>query len=320
MTASPQSPPLTLVFIPGWGASCQSWSLLESHFMADTSPMNVHVQHIDLFDYVSILDDVNDGFVNDDVVSINTVSIDTVKINTVNTDIVDKQKTANPSTFGVNLPVLIKRIAADIPDHSIIIGWSLGGMIATQLAYFHPVKVSRLITMASNVQFVASSSWASAMSPLMFNQFHQEFLKDPLKTQKRFISLQVMGDQYRQRVTQELKSYAIVCSDEVIQKKMAVLLNTLHEINNASCIENMKQPYLAMFGDMDALVPISAAHDLQHVMTKTNLCVEIIRSCGHAFHLSKDQLVYDQIMAFLLKHNVDDKNTHTGSLIGEDKK
>ena len=78
----------------------------------------------------------------------------------------------------------------------VIIGWSLGGQLATLLVdqiqqqYAEP-KV--LITLASNPCFVAQADWTTAMPVETFIQFKKSFEQDAITTLKRFGLLVCQG-------------------------------------------------------------------------------------------------------------------------------
>src|SRR5690606_31937796 len=61
------------------------------------------------------------------------------------------------------LPDILADLAAKIPEGSVVMGWSLGGMLGVQLAAKYPHKVRALITLAANAKFVASDNYACAM-------------------------------------------------------------------------------------------------------------------------------------------------------------
>ena len=101
--------------------------------------------------------------------------------------------------------VFVEQTAAQLPNHCILLGWSLGGMLASQIAAAAPDKVDALITIASNPCFVANEQWPHAMSAEVYDQFCAGFGAQPEKTWKRFCSLQAQGDSKSKHILKLLK-------------------------------------------------------------------------------------------------------------------
>ncbi len=67
-----------------------------------------------------------------------------------------------------------------VAEVDVVIGWSLGGQLATQLVdnfYQRTGQTKTLITLASNPCFVAHPDWQTAMPTDVFSQFKASFFK-----------------------------------------------------------------------------------------------------------------------------------------------
>lgn len=210
----------------------------------------------------------------------------------------------NAEISSKGLEQLFKQLVRVIPGNSTLVGWSLGGMIATQLASRHPEKIGRLITIATNPLFVtdeaevttAKTPWKHAMDPATFAEFVAGFNDDPDATLKRFISLQAKGDTERKQVTDQLKSLLDFHPDTQ-QNSWAKALGYLSQLDNRTALRNMQQPALHIFGKSDALVPVRAGRALQGLAP--GHWVESITGAGHAPHISHPRQVAAMINSFL---------------------
>ncbi len=78
-----------------------------------------------------------------------------------------------------------------VSEVNVVIGWSLGGQLATQLVntfYEQTGQTKTLITLASNPCFVTNDNWQTAMSADVFSQFKTSFTK-PASHFKAFLLL-----------------------------------------------------------------------------------------------------------------------------------
>lgn len=188
----------------------------------------------------------------------------------------------------------IERVALQLPARAILVGWSLGGMLATQLAAHIPERVEALITIACNPCFVAREGWSKAMAANVFLQFCEDFNTHPEKTWQRFCALQAQGDNARRSVLQILKQPGPPPPD--VAARWAQLLRWLSQMDNRHALADLKCPHLHFYGEGDALVPSSVIDD---VALLGNAATQLIPGAGHAPHVSAPRAVSVQIKVWL---------------------
>jgi len=215
--------------------------------------------------------------------------------------------------FGFNADILaedsealLMHLSRQLPTNTTLIGWSLGGMIATQLASRHPDKVGRLITIATNPRFIkdpntssgtgAKKPWKHAMERETFEDFCNGFEQDYEGTLKKFIALQSKGDGDRKAVSNVLQNFREFEDAEQAQT-WSHALHYLDLFDNRTALRNSRQPGLHIFGKGDALVPYAAGRMVQRLAPSH--WVEVISGAGHAPHLSNPRRVAGAINAFL---------------------
>lgn len=189
-------------------------------------------------------------------------------------------------------------LANKIPDNSLLVAWSLGGMLATQIASAFPHKIKQLVLLACNPCFVASADWPAAMAQEINQNFYDNFESAPVKTLKRFNALQVQGCTERKTL---LVSMASDCAINDGNHKVALnLLAFLANINNSEILFELSQPVLSIFGSDDALVPIQSAQLMldKSQNTQANIQVEVIKNSGHIAHISHAESVAVLIDSF----------------------
>lgn len=81
----------------------------------------------------------------------------------------------------------------NLPRDSWLAGWSLGGMLAGELAARRGDDCRGLLTLASNPCFRVREDWPNAMPAETFEDFFEAFLLEPHLTRKRFTLLVSQG-------------------------------------------------------------------------------------------------------------------------------
>lgn len=180
----------------------------------------------------------------------------------------------------LDLDTYLAQCAAQLPANCVLLGWSLGGMIAARLAAAQPDKVRALVTFASNASFVARDGWATAMPADVFDSFCRQFDIAPHKTWKRFCALQGHGDAQPKPVAEFFKSQAPPDASQIPLWRLG--LEWLGQLDNRSLLSELRCSQLHFLGRHDALVPVDAAAALAALGGR----VEVIEGCAHALPLT----------------------------------
>jgi pimeloyl-ACP methyl ester esterase len=188
-------------------------------------------------------------------------------------------------TYESDADSLCEKIHQILPEQSVLIGWSLGGMLATKIAASYPQSVSALVTLACNAQFVANATWQEAMEAATFTAFYQALQNNPAKTLTRFLSLVVLGDEQQR----EQKRYLNTVDTLADRKDLLSGLDLLRDINNQQAIAQLTCPSLHLFGENDQLVPVAAVNKIQRLNPQYQC--EIIQDASHLLHLPAERVL-----------------------------
>ncbi len=136
---------------------------------------------------------------------------------------------------------------------AVYIGWSLGGLVASQITITHPEQVLGLVTVASSPQFVERGDWPGIKANVLA-LFHQQLAQDTTKTISNFLKIQAMGSPH---LRQDIK----VIRDLVMQYEQPnrqILddsLRLLETSNLSDKLSGVNQPFLRLYGKLDGLIP-----------------------------------------------------------------
>ncbi len=183
-------------------------------------------------------------------------------------------------------------------EFDVLIGWSLGGQLATILAdqiskQYQQNKI--LITLGSNPCFVANENWQTAMDQPIFQAFKQSFKTDAVATLKKFGFMVCQG-------TENTKQDFLMLQSLIQPQNLDVLnagLNCLEQLNNVDILEKYTGHQLHIFAKQDFLVSYKVARNLQKL--SANFLEVELNSGSHGFPIFNTEDVISKISQYLSK-------------------
>lgn len=183
-----------------------------------------------------------------------------------------------------------RRIDAQLTQPSLILGWSLGGALATEyVAHTANQNCRGLVTVATNPCFVVRDNWHCAMSEAVFAEFSTLVESGELNALARRFRFLLTQDRTELSRLKSLYNEDTLPSLAALQSGL-VLLKTLDVRVH---LPQLKIPHLSVFGTDDALVPITVSE-----RTTPNSTIRI-EGMGHLPCLSFAPALKDQLQAFV---------------------
>lgn len=180
-----------------------------------------------------------------------------------------------------------------LPTDAWLGGWSLGGMLAAELAARRGDHCCGLLTLASNPSFVARKDWPQAMPADTFATFLDGCRSHTQVTLKRFLSLCSEGAAEPRSLIRQLR-VGVPETDPVF---LAKGLEVLAELDTREALQGYTGPQLHLFAGRDALVPAEAAQGLTELLPDVG--VGLVEDSSHAFLLEYPQELAASIKSFL---------------------
>ena len=162
-----------------------------------------------------------------------------------------------------------------IPEQSILLGWSLGGLLSTYIA--SQIEINKLILVAATPCLVNNENWNYGISSEVFDQFAINLKNDSTKSLKRFVSLQSKDKSQLQELYKSIQKYP--ASHSALNTGLEIIINSdLRDI-----YKDIAVPKTTILGSLDTLVPVKIKEWYEAVGSQTS----IIRS-GHLPFIDKD--------------------------------
>ena len=199
-----------------------------------------------------------------------------------------------PDVRGKSAEALIALLDRQLPKDCWLMGWSLGGMLATALAAYRQSACAGLISYASNPCFVARDTWLAAMPMDTFTAFRQLCAEDLAAGLKRFVLLCSQGAAQPRALSRQLLEAAAVADSGCALAG----LDLLAELDNRAAISAFAGPQLHLFAEQDALVPSLALSRVRALNAQAT--VEFFGH-SHAGLIVEAQLLAQRIADFILR-------------------
>jgi pimeloyl-[acyl-carrier protein] methyl ester esterase len=195
----------------------------------------------------------------------------------------------------------VEFVARQLAKPTLVVGWSLGGLVSLRLAQRYPDKVAALYLLATNPKFVSESHWPCAIEAGVFVQFAASLEQDVSKTIRRFLALQVRGTDTSMHTVRELQ-LAIDARGLPAPGALVAGLDILADSDLVAEADSLACPVTWLLGEKDALVPVELAHRLTRMQSRPD--VQILQGAGHAPFISHTEVFLDSLLraATQLKH------------------
>ena len=195
----------------------------------------------------------------------------------------------------LSLDQMVATLFAQIPDNSLIVGWSLGGLVATRLAGLAETRVRGLITVASSPCFTEQEDWPG-IKPSVLQGFSQQLSHHFEKTIDRFMALQTLGTETARQDTRLLRE-AILSHPLPDLSVLNTGLEILQTTDLREQLPLLNVPFLRIYGALDGLVPRAIAAKVDQLTGQGQSVV--IGKAGHAPFISHPDLFCQSVIRFL---------------------
>jgi pimeloyl-[acyl-carrier protein] methyl ester esterase len=190
----------------------------------------------------------------------------------------------------------VKDVLAVLPPRCVLLGWSLGGKLALELAARHPARIAALVLICATPKFAQSADWLHGLDAGSMRAFRTVLEQDWQQALNDFVWLQLRGSRHAEAAQRVLES-ALAQQGAPHPEALRNGLDLLGTLDLRARVREVTQPTLLVSGQHDRVTPPGAAHWLAAALPRAQLC-EVSRA-GHAPFVSHHQQVGAALREFL---------------------
>jgi pimeloyl-[acyl-carrier protein] methyl ester esterase len=198
-----------------------------------------------------------------------------------------------------DLGTLARAVFPRIPRGAAVLGWSLGGLLALELARQHPRHLRALVLVATTPKFLAGPDWEYGLQPAVLDEFTRGLAGDYRRTVQNFLSLQTRGDERALEALRLLRS-RLAAHGEPDQRALATGLEILRSADLREVLPRVALPALVIAGEYDRLTSPGAGRELAARLPAARF--RLVERSGHAPFLSHADEVLHEVLGFLARH------------------
>lgn len=180
-------------------------------------------------------------------------------------------------TTSMSMEKFISLLLQQLPQHFAIIGWSLGGLYALQLANKAGTRVKHIFAVSTSPCFIKQSDWPG-IEPAVLTRFYKRYARDSRKTVHDFIELQFLNQDHKSKIVYT----------PMLPTDAELGLTLLQECDFRNQLQSISCKISFVLGQQDAIVPISLAKAIKEQFNISD--VMVINHCGHMPFLTHSEL------------------------------
>jgi pimeloyl-[acyl-carrier protein] methyl ester esterase len=171
-------------------------------------------------------------------------------------------------------------LAAVAPGPVLLGGWSLGGMVAMELAARRDSPVSRLLLIATTPRFTVAPDWPHGLPEGQVQVLRRNLARRFAATLGDFFALTFAEGEVDTARLQAIRAFAVRPAGLPDRAAAAALLGLLAEQDQRALLPAIRCPALVMHGSLDRVAPVGAGRALADTLPHGQL--REFAGLGHA--------------------------------------
>jgi len=190
-----------------------------------------------------------------------------------------------------SLPAFAERIGSWMRflqlSRAALLGWSLGGQVAMQLALQNPQPVSHLLLVAATPRFCQAPGWSHGLPETQLRALDRNLARAYEKTMGDFFNLQFSGENMPKERYREILRFAVRPSQLPALASARETLTVLGTSDLRNDLRSIAQPTQILHGEADQIIPVAAGRYLAEQIPQSE--IHVMPGVGHAPFFSRPE-------------------------------
>lgn len=189
---------------------------------------------------------------------------------------------------GSSIEAMAERIAATVPEHCVLLGFSLGGYVARRIAYLVPDKLAGLVLLNTSARASTEQELSRNQQQISMSERYP-FKGQTLSALKRALHPDRTDDA---PLLAHLQAMSLNLGQQVFLRQLGLVRQDGHaELAYINC------PSLVIASRNDQMRSIQEAENMADALPNSHL--NIIEDCGHMSPLERPEVVCPLLRAWL---------------------
>ena len=175
-------------------------------------------------------------------------------------------------------------------------GWSLGGMLALEMARQKPQRIDRLLLIGTTPRFTSGDDWTFGLPEVQVRALGRNLTRRFETTLTDFFALAFADEDISKERLRAIRNFSVKRSSLPDRRAVVELLNGFSEQNQLDLLTHIDQPTLVIHGELDQITPLAAGRYLAELLPHGEFLE--FPGVGHGPFLSRPQEVVDRILEF----------------------
>ncbi len=198
-----------------------------------------------------------------------------------------------------DLEFITEQVLAVAPEKAHVVGWSLGGLVALNMAQRAPERVLSVATFNTSPKYTADAQWKAAMAEEVLAKFAEVLAEDQEGTLIRFLALNCKGSITMRQDVRELQQILYFCGLPN-PRALAGGLEILQTTDFRAVLPQLSMPILMMFGESDHIVPAAVMPEVAALSEEVD--VALLKGMAHVPFISDPNLSAQALYDFYTQH------------------
>lgn len=183
----------------------------------------------------------------------------------------------------------IETLAQQLPEEPcLLVGWSLGGMLALELIRQFPQRIAALALVSATPCFRRKEGWQQGCDDLAFADFEAAVTSGSARLLNRFFALMLHADGLSRSDYHTLAKRAVDREYPTSPAGLSDGLQLLATLDSRCSTAEVSVPTLVLHGEQDAIVSLASGRWLAASIAGSQ--INLFPDCGHAPFLTQPEI------------------------------